>query len=89
MIESQCTYISNALKYCNTYDKHVFELKKDICDKWNAKMQRRLKKSVWQTGGCKSWYLDKKGNNTTLYPGFTWEYRLTTERFDDESYVFQ
>ena len=32
-------------------------------------------------GGCASWYLDKHGNNTTLWPGFTFEFRKITKQF--------
>ena len=51
-------------------------------------IQRKLEKSVWNTGGCASWYLDRNGKNTVLWPDFTWRYRLRTKRFDAESYGF-
>ena len=38
------------------------------------------------TGGCASWYLDKHGNNTTLWPGFTFEFRRQTKKFDVAAY---
>ena len=31
--------------------------------------------TVWNTGGCASWYLDANGRNTTLWPDFTWRFR--------------
>ena len=31
---------------------------------WNADLQRRMKRTVWNTGGCSSWYLDAHGRNT-------------------------
>jgi hypothetical protein len=36
---------------------------------------------VW-TSGCRSWYLDRNGVNTTLWPGSTAEFLLRTWRFD-------
>ena len=33
-----------------------------------------------------SWYLTRTGKNTTLWPGFTFEFRLRTRRFDLKSY---
>ncbi len=45
-----------------------------------------MKNSVWNNGGCASWYLDKHGNNTTLWPGFTFEFRRLTKNFDLEAY---
>ena len=34
-----------------------------------------MKQTIWTTGGCASWYLDKHGNNTTLWPSFTFAFR--------------
>ena len=44
-------------------------------------------RTVWNAGGCASWYLDDHGRNTTLWPDFTWKYRLATRRFDSENYA--
>ena len=33
-----------------------------------------------------SWYLTPDGRNTTLYPGFNWEYRLRTTWFNPFEY---
>jgi hypothetical protein len=38
------------------------------------------------TGGCASWYLDAHGNNTTLWPDFTFRFRRQTKRFDLDAY---
>ena len=43
---------------------------------------------MWNTGGCKSWYLDEHGNNRTLWSGFTWEYWRQTRRIDPAEYEF-
>ena len=42
--------------------------------------------SVWMTGGCRSWYLDARGRNTTLWPGFSFTFRWITRRFDLGAY---
>ena len=33
---------------------------------------------MWLAGGCASWYLDKHGHNTTLWPDFTFRFRKLT-----------
>jgi len=38
-----------------------------------------MRRSVWLTG-CGSWYLDRNGRNTTLWPGFAVEYWWRTRR---------
>ena len=86
MIESQINYLVDAL---NTIDKHdigTIEVRKDVQDEYNVTLQDQLAKSVWMNGGCASWYLDKHGNNTTLWPGFTFEFRRQTKHFDLDAY---
>ncbi|HEX6777975.1 MAG TPA: 4-hydroxyacetophenone monooxygenase, partial [Ktedonobacterales bacterium] len=51
----------------------------------NAEVQQRMQGTVW-TSGCSSWYLDARGRNTTLWPGFTWDYRRKMRRFDAANY---
>jgi hypothetical protein len=41
---------------------------------------------VWMTGGCASWYPDAHGNNTTLWPDFTFRFRRQTKTFDIDAY---
>lgn len=33
-------------------------------------VDRGLEHSVWNTGGCKSYYLSPSGRNVTFWPGF-------------------
>jgi hypothetical protein len=47
-----------------------------------------LKNTVWQAGGCHSWYQDAKGNNTTIWPDFTWVYILFMKTFDFKNYNY-
>ena len=37
-------------------------------------------------GGCASWYADENGNITTLWPGFTFNFRRQTRKFDVAAY---
>jgi hypothetical protein len=41
---------------------------------------------VWNTGGCASWYLDKEGRNTTLWPDHTFRFVRQTRSFDAGRY---
>jgi hypothetical protein len=45
-----------------------------------------MQQTIWQTGGCASWYIDKHGNNTTLWPNFTFVFRQLTRHFDVAAY---
>ena len=36
---------------------------------FNENLHARLAKSVWNTGGCDSWFLDRTGANRQAWPG--------------------
>ncbi|KAF6256910.1 monooxygenase protein [Scenedesmus sp. NREL 46B-D3] len=43
--------------------------------RFNADVQRRLRGSVWLSGGCGSWYINKDGEGSSvLWPGLCLEY---------------
>ncbi len=86
MIESQVAYVLDALRTMARRGLAAVEVRRAVQDEYNEELQRRMRRTVW-TSGCGSWYLDARGRNTTLWPGFTWEYRLRTRRFDPANYL--
>ena len=86
ILESQFTYVLGALRALEARHVAAFDPKPDVQTAYNAEIQRRLEKSVWNSGGCSSWYLDARGRNPTLWPGSTVEFRLRLRKFDVEAY---
>lgn len=86
MIESQINYVVDAVATIKRHGLAAVEVRGDVSADYNRQIQERLKPSVWMTGGCGSWYLDKHGNNTTLWPGHTFEFRRITKKFDLAAY---
>ena len=86
MIEAQIRYIVDALRYMNRRGVATVDVKPDVVKKFNDKLQSKMSRTVWNAGGCSSWYLDEQGNNPTLWPDFTWKFRTLTKRFDAENY---
>ncbi|MDT4949108.1 MAG: hypothetical protein QOJ37_1703 [Pseudonocardiales bacterium] len=86
MIESHLNYLSSALRTVASQDLATFEVKPDVQKKFNDDLQFHMGRTIWKTGGCASWYLDKHGNNTTLWPSFTFKFRQLTRRFDVAAY---
>jgi cation diffusion facilitator CzcD-associated flavoprotein CzcO len=89
MVESQ---IALVLDFLSQREKKGFssaEVRQKVQDLFNLEMQRKLATSVWMTGGCASWYLDRRGRNTTLWPGHTMPYRRRTRRFVASEYVLR
>jgi hypothetical protein len=46
-----------------------------------------MKGTVWLTGGCKSWYIDRNGRNSTLWPDHTFRFFAAVKKFDPAEYV--
>ncbi|EME21362.1 flavin-containing monooxygenase [Rhodococcus triatomae] len=86
MIESQLNYVVDAINVIERNDIGTIEVRQDAQDRYNRDLQEKLSHSVWNNGGCASWYLDKHGNNTTLWPAFTFEFRNITRKFDLDAY---
>lgn len=86
MIESQLAYILSALDAMQTSGHRRLEVRRQAQDRWSTDIQRRMKRTVWQTGGCASWYLDRRGRNITLWPRSTFAFRWLLRRFDRDAY---
>ncbi|HEY8087541.1 MAG TPA: NAD(P)/FAD-dependent oxidoreductase, partial [Polyangiaceae bacterium] len=85
MIESQLSYVLDAVKKMRANGWRSVEVRPEAQARYNARIQERLKDTVWASG-CMSWYLTSTGKNTTLWPGFTFEFRRLTRRFDERAY---
>jgi cation diffusion facilitator CzcD-associated flavoprotein CzcO len=86
MIESQSRYVVDAIKLADSRDAAALDVRPGVQDKFQQDIQDKLVKGVWTQGGCKSWYLDAKGVNRTIWPGFTWRYWLETRKVDPADY---
>lgn len=86
VIESQVRYLREAVRALRRRGIAAVEPTPSAFDAWNAGLQRRMRRSVWSTGGCSSWYLDEHGRNTTLWPKATFTFRRQLARFDEEAY---
>ncbi|MEZ0578192.1 flavin-containing monooxygenase [Nocardioides sp. MH1] len=86
IIESQVRYVVEAARAMRREGLGAIEPTAEAQAAWTAEVQERMKPTVWTTGGCASWYLDKFGNNTTLWPGQTFTFRRHLSKFDAEAY---
>lgn len=86
IIESQVKYVVDAARTLRRRGLGAVEPTRAAQDAWVSDIRRKMKPTVWQTGGCASWYLDKFGNNTTLWPGQTFTFRGHLSQFDVDRY---
>jgi cation diffusion facilitator CzcD-associated flavoprotein CzcO len=87
MIESQVSYVDDALQTMDAESLDVLETTREAQEAYRALIAEKSKGTVWLGGGCASWYLDKHGHNTTLWPDFTFRFRKLTRKLDRENYV--
>ena len=85
ILESQMTYVLSALEAMDERGAACVEVRPQVQDVFNEEMQERLQGSVWNSG-CSSWYLDRHGRNSIQWPGFTFEFRRRTRRFEPAEY---
>ncbi len=86
MIEAQVTYIMSCLRFMRRKRLKTIDVKHDIQATFYRQIQERLKPTVWQSGGCRSWYQDEKGRNVAIWPGFTFDYRWQTRSVTPSDY---
>ena len=85
MLESQLSYAIDALRTMRLRRAAEFEVRPAVQAAYNEELQERLADTIWSTG-CSSWYFDRNGRNSIQWPGFTFEYRRRTRRFDAAAY---
>jgi cation diffusion facilitator CzcD-associated flavoprotein CzcO len=86
MIESQARFVADAVVELAARGVTA-EVRAGVQQEENDRLQRRLARTVWNTGGCRSWYLHPvSGRNATLWPGFTRSYRKALTGFPAEAF---
>jgi cation diffusion facilitator CzcD-associated flavoprotein CzcO len=88
MIESQIRYVAQAIAAVDAAGAQALAPTPAAAAKFNEELQADLAGTVWNTGGCRSWYLDSHGVNRTLWSGMTWQYWLATRSLDTDEYRF-
>jgi cation diffusion facilitator CzcD-associated flavoprotein CzcO len=86
MIESQLNYLADYLRRLDASGAAALDVTPAAQRRWNEEVQQRMTRTVWNTGGCRSWYLDANGNNTVLWPGTTAHFRRETRGVDLAEY---
>jgi len=87
MIEAQTAYVLDGIRTMDTMGLTSVDVRPEAQRQFNEDLQEKLAPTVWSSGGCRSYYLDAHGKNTTLWPGFTWPYRRLTRHFDPHAYL--
>jgi cation diffusion facilitator CzcD-associated flavoprotein CzcO len=87
MAECQIGYVLKALRFMRRNGLAAIEPHPDAQERFVSAVDARMRGTVWLAGGCDSWYIDRTGRNSTIWPGFTWAYHRRLRRFDPRDYL--
>jgi cation diffusion facilitator CzcD-associated flavoprotein CzcO len=88
MIEAQARLIAAQLRRLRAGARTV-DVRNEAQRAFNDELQSRLQHTVWQGGGCRSWYQDPvTRRNTLLWPGSTIEFWRRTRDPRRGAYTF-
>jgi cation diffusion facilitator CzcD-associated flavoprotein CzcO len=86
MLEAQIEHVIGALGYMRRHGGVSIEARADAQAAYVADVDKRMRGTVWTSGGCLSWYLDSTGRNSTLWPTQSWAFRRRVARFAPSEY---
>ncbi len=86
MIECQVQHILNCMNLLKQQGGDYIDVRQDVQEKFNARVQEKLKGTVW-TSGCQSWYQQADGKNFTIWPASTWRFWLETRDLAPGAYA--
>lgn len=74
-IEAQVDYLIDALKTMRRRGIRSFDVTQSAQARFVNEVDKGLEDSVWNTGGCSSYYLSPSGRNFTFWPGYVFTFR--------------
>jgi cation diffusion facilitator CzcD-associated flavoprotein CzcO len=86
-IEIQARYIAKCVQRMQARRWREIEVRHDAQKAFNAHVTRRLSGSVWNRGGCTSWFLDESGSNRQVWPGWSVAYWWRMRRPANKHFV--
>jgi cation diffusion facilitator CzcD-associated flavoprotein CzcO len=87
MLEAQIEHLLAALNYMRRHGFGALEPRPGAQAAYVADVRKRMQGTVWTAGGCASWYLDRTGHNSTLWPDFSWRFRRRVSRLRPDEYL--
>ena len=86
MIEAQVEYILGALRHARKNGLRSLRPREAVVADYNHDLQGALQQSVFNIGGCSSYFIDRNGRNSTNWPWSIRELRRRLRRFDAAAY---
>jgi cation diffusion facilitator CzcD-associated flavoprotein CzcO len=87
IIEAQLEYTLGALAHLRATGAASVDVREQVQDAYNARVQAALPATVFNSGGCQSYYFDSNGRNSFSWPWSTDRLLQMLSTFDAADYV--
>ncbi|MFI5472120.1 flavin-containing monooxygenase [Streptomyces cacaoi] len=86
VLEAQLEYLAGAVRHFRSAGWAGMDVRPEVQAAFNAEVQQALPPTVYNSGGCSSYYLDGNGRNSFSWPWSTGRMRRRLAEFDPEAY---
>ena len=80
-------YLAGAIGHVRAAGWAGLDVRPEVQAAFSAEVQQALPSTVYNSGGCASYYLDGNGRNSFSWPWSTGRMRRRLARFDPEAYT--
>jgi hypothetical protein len=88
MSEAQIGYVMDCLRLMHKRGSRMMEVKAETQQRFVDELRKRLAGTVWESGGCRSWYQDAKtGESPVIWPGSVVAYKRRTRAVAERDYM--
>jgi len=88
VIESQMKYIMSSITKVSKLKQRTVEVTPQAEQHYTDLIHHEMARTVWQTGGCNSWYKSRSGKVIAMFPGFSFTFRRWASNFKKADHIF-
>lgn len=88
VVEGQLSYLTAALTHLRATGDTSLDVRPAVQARYNAAVQDALRTTVYNSGGCSSYYFSPSGRNTFCWPWSTGRLIHRLNRFDPDAYTW-
>ena len=81
IMESQLLYVMHCITAVRAAGRHSIQPTASAERRYTDHIHSAMERTVWQDGGCTSWYQNHSGKVIAMYPGFSFTYRRKAQHF--------
>ncbi len=86
MLEAQADHALAAIRHMAATGAEALDVDAEVQRRYNDDVQARLEGTVWSEGGCSSYYIDRNGLNTAIWPDFSFKFGRELRRFEPSAH---